>query len=181
MLAKLDRGLAAIANFCGILAALLFILMLLNVTYDVSARYLFSSVSVGMQELEWHLFSAGFLLAIPYAVQTDGHVRVDVFYERASEKTKALINLTGAIIFLLPFALLIIWYSVGFAESAYSIGEKSGDPGGLTQRWIIKSMIPISSILLALSGVGMITHALRVLKGDATYVADAEAHKGVQV
>ncbi|GAA3970368.1 TRAP transporter small permease subunit [Allohahella marinimesophila] len=169
MLEKVDRGLAAISNLCGVLAAVLFIAMLLNVTYDVSARYAFDSVSVGMQELEWHLLSAAFLLAIPYAVQTDGHVRVDVFYERASDRSKAIINLFGAIVFLLPFAILILWYGVGFTENAWSIGETSGDPGGLTHRWIIKSLIPISAGLLALSGVGMITHAILVLAGRAHY------------
>ncbi|MAM88004.1 MAG: C4-dicarboxylate ABC transporter [unclassified Hahellaceae] len=177
MLEKVDRGLAAITNFCGVLAAVLFIAMLINVSYDVSARYAFDSVSVGMQELEWHLFSAAFLLAIPYAVQTDGHVRVDVFYERASERAKALINLIGSIVFLLPFALLILWYGVGFTENAWSIGETSGDPGGLTHRWIIKSMIPISAGLLALSGVGMITHAVLVMSGRAHYSPPPAAEK----
>ena len=172
MLEKLDRSLAAVANCCGVLAAILFLAMLINVTYDVSARYAFNSVSVGMQELEWHLFSAAFLLAIPYAVQTDGHVRVDVFYERASERTKAFINLVGAIVFLLPFAILIVWYGVGFTGSAWSIGETSGDPGGLDHRWIIKSMIPISSALLALAGIGMITHGMLVLTGRAKYSPD---------
>ena len=168
-LIKLDNGLAKLSYFCGWVACLALILMLFNVFYDVVARYAFNNVSIGMQEMEWHLYSAVFLLGIPFALRTDGHVRVDVFYAALSKNKQAWINLIGAIIFVIPFSYLIWHYGYSFSVEAYNMGEGSGDPGGLPHRWVVKSLIPISAAFTATSGLGMATFAIRVLKGESTY------------
>ena len=169
MLKALDNLFKKIANMCGVLACIAMLLMLLNVFYDVVMRYAFNDVSIGMQELEWHLFTAVFLLGTPYAMQRDGHVRVDIFYESWSDKRKAWINLLGAILFVFPFVLLVSYYGIAFAQDSFQMNEGSGDPGGLPYRWIIKSLIPVSFILIGLAALGMITKALLVLKGQETY------------
>ncbi len=167
----LDNGLARLSYLCGWLASVALILMVLNVFYDVLARYAFNDVSIAMQEMEWHLFSVSFMLGIAYALRTDGHVRVDVFYDRWGDKAKAWVNLVGALIFVVPFALLIAYYGYGYAMEAYNLGEGSADPGGLPHRWIIKSLIPISAIFIATSGLGMVTQAIRVLKLGESYTS----------
>lgn len=145
------------------------VLLLLNVFYDVIMRYAFNDVSIGMQELEWHLFSCLFLLGIPYAMQQDGHVRVDILYERWTDKTKAWINLLGCVVFILPFVCIVATYSIDFSYEAYEMGEGSGDPGGLPHRWIIKALIPLSFVLIGISSLGMVTQALRVIIGNESY------------
>lgn len=152
-----------ICNTLGHLSSVLFLLLLANVVYDVVMRYVFNDVSIAMQELEWHLFSAVFLFGVPYAVKTHGHVRVDIFYERFSVQTQAIIDILGVLFWLLPFSLLVAWYGVDFAYQAYDIGEKSGDPGGLPYRWIIKAVIPISFLFIAISGIGLILHSVERL------------------
>lgn len=166
---KLDEGLARLSNLCGWVACAAMILMAANVFYDVVSRYAFNEVSIGMQEMEWHLYSIVFLLGIPYALRTDGHVRVDVFYTNWSSKAKAWVNLLGAVFFVIPFAYLIGTYGYDFALDSYSMGEGSGDPGGLPYRWIIKAVIPVSAFFIATSGLGMVTFALRVLSGEKNY------------
>lgn len=166
---KLDNGLARLSNICGWIACVALILMLFNVFYDVITRYVFNDVSIGMQEMEWHLYSVVFLLGIPYALRTDGHVRVDVFYQGRSDRFKAIINLVGALAFVIPFAALIATYGYSFTLESYNLGESSGDPGGLPYRWIIKSVIPLSAFFIATSGLGMVTYALRVLAGEQSY------------
>ncbi|OEY65700.1 TRAP transporter small permease subunit [Marinobacter sp. X15-166B] len=173
---KLDNGLARLSTFCGWFACAAMLLMLFNVFYDVVARYLFNDVSIAMQEMEWHLYATVFLLGIPYALRTDGHVRVDVFYDRWTSPTKAWINLVGGLCFVIPFAWLIGYYGYGFTLESYALQEGSGDPGGLPYRWIIKSLIPISAAFIATSGLGMATYAIRVLSGEKTY--DSETSKG---
>jgi TRAP-type mannitol/chloroaromatic compound transport system permease small subunit len=163
VLKRSDAFFSAISTLCGIIAAAAMILMLLNVFYDVVMRYVFNDVSIGMQELEWHLFSVVFLMGTPYAMTKDGHVRVDIFYEGFSDARKAWINLTGALLFVLPFTILVAWYGVDFSYQAYLIDEGSADPGGLSNRWLIKGLIPLSFSLMALAGLGMIVKALRVL------------------
>jgi len=165
LLLKLEELINAFSKSLGVIAAVLFILLLFNVFFDVIMRYVFNDVSIGMQELEWHLFAAVFLLGIPYAIQAEGHVRVDVIYERLGVRKRAIIDLVCTLILLLPFCLLVGWYGVGFAMEAYELGETSGDPGGLPYRWIIKAIIPFSFFAMAVSGVGMILKAINTLRG----------------
>ena len=142
----LKKIIDVVGNFCS----LLMILMILNVFYDVVMRYFFNDVSIGMQELEWHLFAAMFMYGIGYTLKEDGHVRVDIFYDQLSKKYQALINIVGSLLFALPFTLLVLYFSWTYAYEAFDIGEGSPDPGGLPHRWIIRSVIPFSSIFTIL-------------------------------
>ncbi len=166
---KLDEGLGRLSALCGWIACVAMLLMTANVFWDVISRYAFNEVSIGMQEMEWHLYSVVFLFGIPYALRTDGHVRVDVLYARWSNKAKACVNLIGALIFVIPFAYLIGIYGYDFALDSYTMGEGSGDPGGLPQRWLIKAVIPLTAIFTAIAGLNMATFALRVMSGEKQY------------
>ena len=106
----IERVFNRIGDALGWLSSMLFILLIANVVYDVVMRYAFNDVSIAFQEMEWHLFSAVFLLGVPYAIKAGGHVRVDVFYEQLSFKAQAIIDLLGTLIFLLPFCLLVAWF-----------------------------------------------------------------------
>lgn len=174
LLLKLDHCFASIARFCGALACIAMILLLFNVFYDVIMRYAFNDVSIAMQELEWHLFSAVFLLGIPYAIRENSHVRVDILYDRWSVKTQALINLFGTIFFILPFISLVTFYSISFSFDAFQMGEGSGDPGGLPYRWLIKGLIPFSFIMMGLVSLGIITSSVLKLKNIASDKQDDE-------
>ncbi len=143
---------------------ILLLLMIFNVLFDVLMRYSFHNSSVGMQELEWHLFSVIILFGLGYALKEEAHVRVDFLYDNFSKKTKAYINIFGTVLFLFPLALLIIFGSYEYVMDSYSMNEISPDPGGLTHRWIIKAMIPFGFIFLILSGLVYILKNIIVLK-----------------
>jgi TRAP-type mannitol/chloroaromatic compound transport system permease small subunit len=165
LLVKLEQRINWFSDLLGKISATLFIVLLFNVFYDVITRYAFNDVSIGMQELEWHLYAAIFLLGVPYALRNEGHVRVDVIYERLSPRQQAWIDIIGTLLFLLPFSLLVGWYGVGFAEEAYKLGETSGDPGGLPYRWVIKAVIPFAFFSIAISGIGLILKSVNTLLG----------------
>jgi len=167
-LVNLEQTLARYSLMLGKLCALLFILLLFNVFYDVLMRYVFNDVSIGMQELEWHLYAAIFLLGIPYGLQMGGHVRVDIIYDQLSLKNRAWVDLFGCIFFLLPFALLVGYYGVGFAHESFKLGETSADPGGLPYRWIIKAVIPVAFFSIAISGLGMLLRCINAIRGLST-------------
>jgi len=156
MLEKLERFFDTIADYIGYLCSFLMIAMMLNIFYDVFMRYLFKSGSIAFQELEWHIFSLIILLGTSYALKEDGHVRVDILYTKFSEKKKAIVNIIGAFIFITPIALLVALGSVEFVIEAFTTHEVSGDPGGLTHRWIIKAFIPFSFWLLIFISVGFV-------------------------
>lgn len=145
---SLKKLIKRVGEFCSFLSFALVIL----ITFDVFLRYIFNFSSASLFELEWHLFAIIFLLGSPLTLQNDGHVRVDVFYNKFSKKRQNIINLVGNLIFLLPFSIVILYTSLPFVEDSFSIFESSPDPGGLPFRFIIKSMIPIAFFLLALQG-----------------------------
>ena len=153
---KIIKILDKLMDLIGGIAAIAMILMLLNVFYDVLMRYFFKNNSIGMQELEWHLFAVVFLFGMAYALKEDGHVRVDMFYERMSPKRQALINMIGAFIFIVPFSIIIINSGYAFALDSLELNEISGDPGGLTNRWIIKGAIATSFVFLLISTVSFV-------------------------
>lgn len=159
-LVYIERLFNRISDFWGWVSSILFILLVLNVVYDVVMRYVFNDVSIAFQELEWHLFSAVFLLGIPYTVKAGGHVRVDIIYERLSYKAQAVVDIAGTLLFLLPFCLLVAYFGIDFAKESFELGETSGDPGGLPYRWIIKAIIPLSFLFMAISGLGLILHSV---------------------
>jgi TRAP-type mannitol/chloroaromatic compound transport system permease small subunit len=154
-------------DIVGKIISFLLFLMVLNVSYDVMMRYLFHNSSVGMQEMEWHLFAVIFLFGIGIALKEEGHVRVDFLFDTFSARKKAIVNIIGTLLFLLPFALLILTGSLEFVNDAYITQEISEDPGGLHYRWLIKGMIPLSFMFLSFSAVGYILQNIRLYKEAA--------------
>ena len=144
----LHNALRKLIDAMGQLCVVLMLLMVANVFYDVLIRYFFNDVSIGMQELEWHLFAAMFMFGIGYTLKEDAHVRVDIFYEKLLPHTQAYIDIFAALVFALPITLIIMYYGYGYAIDAYQMNEGSPDPGGLPHRWIIRSVIPISKVFL---------------------------------
>lgn len=149
--------------------------------YETIQRYLFRITSVALQEMTWHLYSFLFLLGLAYTLKHDRHVRVDIFYDRMSERMKAGINLFAILVLVLPFCLLMIGFSWKFMLTAYQIGERSGDPGGLPARWILKAAIPVGFGLLLLQGLSELFKSFLVLfrnKGRVSSLRKPVGKKG---
>lgn len=137
--------------------------MVIVVCYDVASRYIFNKSLVAVQELEWHLFGFLFLLGAAYTLKNDRHVRVDVFYDNLSEKKKALIDMLGIIVFLIPFSLIVIYSSKNFVLFSYKFHEGSPNPGGLPYRFILKSAIPVGFILILIQGISLLFRNFLIL------------------
>jgi TRAP-type mannitol/chloroaromatic compound transport system permease small subunit len=165
MLLKLEKLFNRFSNLMGWIAGFLNLVMLVNVFYDSIMRYFFNTGSIAMQEMEWHLFSVVFLFGMAYTLKEDGHVRVDILYDRFSPRWKATVNIGGALLLLIPLCLLIIEGSFWYVHEAFSSGEISGDPGGLGYRWLIKSVIPVSFVFLVISTIGFVLHNINIFRG----------------
>ena len=152
-----DKAANLIGKFCSRLSILLVIL----VSSDVFLRYIFNFSTASLYELEWHVFAVIFLLGSVYTLHIDEHVRVDVFYNKFSKRNKRLVNLIGNLIFLVPFGIVISYTSIPFVQDSYSILESSPDPGGLPFRFLIKSVITISFLLLAAIGIIRIINSIK--------------------
>lgn len=152
---SIERLVARLGKLAGYLNLVLITLIVL----DVGLRAIFSLTGAWVIEAEWHLFAIIFLLGIPYALQHDKHVRVDLFYEHFQHPDKRLVNLLGTIIFLLPWAVVLLITGYHYAAEAWRSWEGSPNPGGIPYFFPIKSMIPICAGLLLLQGIAT---ALRV-------------------
>jgi TRAP-type mannitol/chloroaromatic compound transport system permease small subunit len=131
------------------------VILVVLICGDVVMRYFFSLTRVWIIELEWHFFALIFLLGAAFTFNQDRHVRVDLFYQKASEKTKAWINLSGILFFLIPWCLVIMRAANKYAYNAWIIKETSPDPGGLPARFIIKYAIVVGFFLLLLQAVSV--------------------------
>jgi TRAP-type mannitol/chloroaromatic compound transport system permease small subunit len=167
MLIKIESFFDKFSNALGYLTAFATVLMVINVFVDAMMRYLFNWGSVGLQEMEWHLLSVIILLGISFTLMEEGHVRVDVVYDRLGHKKRAVINIIGTIMFTMTFSLLIATGSLDFVIESFTSGETSNDPGGLPYRWIVKSLIPFSFFLLTFMAIGYIVKNINLfLHGD---------------
>ncbi|KJR97333.1 MAG: C4-dicarboxylate ABC transporter permease [Desulfobulbaceae bacterium BRH_c16a] len=161
---RIERFYRQLNRFWGKVLSIVFLLMTVNVFFDVVMRYSFRNSSVAMQEMEWHLFSIVILFGVSVSLLDEAHVRVDFLYDRFPVRRKALINIIGTIFFLLPLALLVLFGSFDFVNDSYQIGEISEDPGGLPYRYLIKGMIPLSFLLLIFTAFGYVVQNLNLLR-----------------
>ena len=157
-----------INDFIGKIAGWLATLMVLIICFDVSAKFIASKLDLSysntaIYELQWHLFAFVFLLGTAYTLRHDRHVRVDLFYSKFSDKTKAWVNILGVVFFLMPFCIIVMKTSLLYVKNSYLMMEKSPDPGGLPYRFILKGTIIFAFGLLSLQGLAMLLRSVVVL------------------
>ncbi len=128
-------------------------------------RYLFDASEIWIMELETYFFAIIFLLGGSYASLFDQHVRVDLWYDRMSDKHKAITDIIGGLVLLMPWAIILMLVSFEYAHTSYRIGEKSAQPGGLPYSFILKSMISIGFFFVSLQGISQMLKAIQYLIG----------------
>ncbi|MGQ4649730.1 TRAP transporter small permease subunit [Lyngbya aestuarii] len=156
-LLHISRIIDAFNEWVGRLTDWLVLLMVLLGVWNVIGRYLGrflgqNLTSNALIEAQWYLFDLIFLWGAAYALKHNEHVRVDVFYKNLSYKKRAIANLIGTLLFLIPFCLMVIYFSWDSILNSWKVLENSPDPGGLP-RYPIKSMIIVSFGLLMLQGI----------------------------
>ncbi|ROT99676.1 TRAP transporter small permease subunit [Marinobacter sp. R17] len=168
----ISRVLDGLIRHIGEFSAWLWPVLMLVIIVNVVSRYVFSQGFIELEELQWHIYSAGFLIALSYALLRDNHVRVDLFRERFSFRTQAWIELGGMLLLLGPFIGLLLYYSVPYVIDSWHMNEASSAPGGLGHRWIIKSALPLGLGLVLLAAFSRFTRLVAFLAGSEVRHAD---------
>ena len=156
---RIDPVLVAIGN--GI--SWIWVLLLAVIVCNVVLRYAFGEGRVEFEEIQWHLYSIGFMLGLGYALQADAHMRVDVLHERLRPRTQAWIELYGSVLFVLPFVALMLIYGAHFVADSFLTNEVSSSPGGLPYRWAIKAVLVLGFALLGVASFSRITRLWKFL------------------
>ncbi len=131
----------------------------------VVMRYVFGVGSIAAQESVLYVASALFMLAAAWTLQIGGHVRVDIIYQPAAPCSRAIIDLVGSLLFLLPFAIVLALVSLPYVEHSWAILERSRETSGLPFTYLMKTLIPLFAVLLGLQGIAQIIRAVIVLTG----------------
>lgn len=160
--APLLRAADAVSEAAGRLAGLLAIALVGLVFALVVARYALGIGSVAAQEAVLWLHASVFLLGLAYALKHGAHVRVDVFSQRWTPRTRAWLEFAGMVLLLMPFCLLMAGMSWDYVAASWAVNEGSRDPGGLPGWYLLKSLLPLSALLLMLQAAAETLRALRV-------------------
>jgi len=158
----------------GELISWIWLLLLGVIIINVIMRYIFGEGRIEFEEIQWHLYSIGFLLGLSYAFCEDAHVRVDVLREKMNSKLQAWIELYGILLLLLPFILIIVFYSIPFIAYSFTTDEISEAPSGLPYRWVIKSFLLVGFLLLALTAVSRLSRITAYLFGHPSQIESTD-------
>ena len=129
-------------------------------------RYVFDAGLIWMQESVTWMHAAVFMVGAAYTLLHEEHVRVDIFYRKMSERGRAIVDLVGVVLFLLPLCGFLAFMAYDFAATAWSIHETSREPGGLPYPMIplLKSFVIVMPVAVALQGISMLMRSITTLK-----------------
>lgn len=161
---RLDR----VALVTGRLTAWLALVLVLVTFSVVVLRYAFQIGSIALQESILYLHASLFLLGAAYTLKMDAHVRVDIFYRHMSKKNRALVDLLGTLVLLLPVCLFLLWISADYVANAWALREGSRETGGLPFVYLLKTLIPISGGLLIIQGISLVSTSIACLLADGS-------------
>lgn len=156
---RLAAALGRASTAAGWLAGWLIVPMTVAVAWEVIARYVFNAPTRWAAPLSVTLYGSQFMLAAAYTLASGGHIRTDVFYERWSPRTRALVDTVGYVVFFFPAMLGVLYAGAVEARQAWLVGERAGP----WPAYLFKAVIPLSAALLILQGLAEVLKGLRVL------------------
>jgi len=161
---RISRAFDRVIVFVGEGSAWIWTILMLLIVYQVTQRYVFRIGSIKLEEAEWHLYAAGFMLAIPLAEIRERHIRIDVLAEHWPLRRRLWVELFGLVVFLLPFSIFAILYSAPYAAHSLRLNEISAAPDGLPMVYILKGFIVATFILLAMAAVSRLSRVVAALR-----------------
>jgi TRAP-type mannitol/chloroaromatic compound transport system permease small subunit len=160
---RLSRLIDGINSFIGYHIRWLILAAVVISAVNAIVRKVFDSSSNAWLELQWFLFGAVFLLAAPYVLLKNGHVRIDAVSQHFKQRTRDWIDLFGHVFFLLPLCLLMVWLGVPYFWDSLSNGESSQNAGGLII-WPSKLFILLGFVLLLAQVISEIIKSVATLR-----------------
>lgn len=166
----LVRGIERLSEVTGRFVAWLALVMVLVQFVVVTMRYVFGLSVLAMQESIWYMHSIIFLVAAGYTLLHNAHVRVDVLYGNVDRRKKALIDLGGVLVILLPMCVATVWLSWDYVLNAWRVREGSVEVSGIQGVYLLKTCIWLFAGTLALQGVALGVRSAFILAGnDSTF------------
>jgi TRAP-type mannitol/chloroaromatic compound transport system permease small subunit len=163
VLATIVRAIGALNRVVGLALSWLSLAVVLVCFAVVVQRYFLHTTQLWLQDLYVWLSGAMFTGVAGFALLRDDHVRVDILYRPWSPKKKAIADLFGVVVFLLPFVIVVGTYGYTFVARSWRLFEGSANIGGMPGLFILKSFILVFCVLVGLQGIAMALRAILVL------------------
>ena len=178
ILLAISRWIDAATRVIGQSVAWLIVVAAVVSAGNAVIRKMFDLSSNAWLELQWWLFAAVFLLAAPWTLALNEHIRIDIVNERLPRWVRNTIDLLGHVFFLLPMAGLVVWTSWPFFVVSYEQNEQSSNYGGLPQ-WPIKLLIPLAFAVLFIQGISELIKRIAIMTGDLSDGGTGPRHPAV--
>ena len=178
LITRLADIINTVTETIGRLTSWLTVAMVATVLVVVVTRYFLQIGSIALQESVTYLHCMVFMLGLAYTLKHDGHVRVDIFYRGYSVKTKALVNLVGGVLFLLPLCCVLFFVSWDYVLASWAIKETSSENNGLPFIYLLKSLMLTMPVLLFLQGLAeTVKNGLILFSGDSTLLSADDSER----
>jgi TRAP-type mannitol/chloroaromatic compound transport system permease small subunit len=132
---------------------------------DVAIRQIAHIGSDKLKEIESSLFLALVMTSIGYTYLQDGHVRIDIFRERMTARTRAWVELAGCVAILMPVCAILIYHGLDSTLTSFLGGERPEAFADLPIQWVVKATVPIGYLLLLLAGMCVAVRNFLFLSG----------------
>lgn len=166
--ARISGAIDRFNDILGRTVSWLTLLMVITMFTVAVLRYAFNIGWIAMQESITYMHACVFLLGAAFTLKQDGHVRVDIFYRGASIRYKALVDLLGCLLLLLPVCVFIFWVSWDYVSSSWALSEGSREAGGLPGVYLLKSTILLMAATMSLQGVSIILKNILILSDTSS-------------
>ena len=163
-LARAARRIDKAAIWSGRLTCWLLVPLVLGLTYEVVARYLFNAPTMWAYDLTFMLYGTFFMLGAAFALQRKGHVRTDMYYDRWSPSRQATIDLVCYAVVFLPFVFFLTWTGWGYFWKAFVTNETFVSSAWQPITWPFKLSMPLAGALLIIQGVAEVLRCLHTLR-----------------
>ena len=141
-------------------------LVMFTILIQVTLRYGFHAGEAWVDEFIWHLY-AFFMFGLSYAITTDSHIRVDIVHMKFTKKKQRIIEVLGIVFLIMPFTIIIFDHSVGWVHHSFMANEFSENTTGLPYRWVVKSLLPISLVLIFIASLSeLIKNVVLLIHGE---------------
>jgi TRAP-type mannitol/chloroaromatic compound transport system permease small subunit len=152
---------------CGKAVSWLTLVMVLLTFVIVILRYGFNLGWIWLQESLTYVHVTVFCIVAAWTLQQDGHVRVDIFYAGMTEKKRALVDLTGSLLFLVPLCIFMLVVSWPYVANSWKLLESSREAGGLPLVFLLKTLMMVLPTLLLIQAVININDTWKLLRSKS--------------
>jgi TRAP-type mannitol/chloroaromatic compound transport system permease small subunit len=165
MIANLIEHIDRLNRLIGRAAAWLVLAVVALAFAVVVLRYAFGWGRIWLQESYVWLHAVAFMLGAAFTLSDDGHVRIDLIYAHRGPRFRALIDLAGSILLLMPFVATVLYTAIPYWRQSWATGEGSREAGGLAGVYLLKGVIFVFAVMMLLQGMVLAVRSFEALRG----------------